>query len=301
MLITIVAVLCVFLFGALAPDLVASFRRYDWYPMWIRWLNQHMTTLRLWRSRFGIAYAIAPPVLVTLILQIIFSLPLYGLPSALLGIVVLMYVWGPSDLDRDVETIVDARDIPTQQAAATRLWPPGVTLQLSKKNLIQAVFINSMSRWFGVVFWFVLLGPCGAVLYRLAVLSATGNTINHLPQKTLLGAQRLLALLNWPVAQLMTLSLAIVGSFDTVLAAWRQYGGFRCSFSIKFMLAAAYANVMRHLQGDSAGSYVQASDLPETSSDDVSAVLLQAMNQVWRILLLWIVIMSLFVIIDWFN
>ena len=42
-------------------------------------------------------------------------------------------------------------------------------------SLVEAVFRCALWRWFGVLFWFLLLGPAGALLYRLVSLSAQGE------------------------------------------------------------------------------------------------------------------------------
>ena len=92
-------------------------------------------------------------------------------------------------------------------------------------SLVEAVFRNALRRWFGPLFWFCLLGPFGAALYRLATLSAEADA-EVLPQDTRNGARALLAVLEWPLAQLVTLSLALVGNFDSVMAAWREDDAF---------------------------------------------------------------------------
>ena len=59
--------------------------------------------------------------------------------------------------------------------------PPRSTLDRSsaasdvykrQASLVEAVFRNAQRRWFGVLFWFCVLGPFGALLYRLSVLAA---------------------------------------------------------------------------------------------------------------------------------
>ena len=48
---------------------------------------------------------------------------------------------------------------------------------------------GALHRWFGVLFWFLLLGASGAVLYRLVALSAEGETADALPEGTRAGAR----------------------------------------------------------------------------------------------------------------
>ncbi|WP_297094024.1 hypothetical protein [Thermomonas sp.] len=59
-------------------------------------------------------------------------------------------------------------------------------------------------------------GPFGAVRYRLSVLAVERDDRNSRRKPP--PARAWLALLEWPVAQLMTTGLALVGNFDSVMA-----------------------------------------------------------------------------------
>ena len=207
----------------------------------------------------------------------------------------LVYAWGPRDLDVDVEAIIDAHDAPTRRAAIARLGLTGEAAALDGPALVEAVFANALRRWFGVLFWFLLLGPVGALLYRLSSLAVDGESATELPEQTRVGARALVTALDWPVAQLMTLAMALVGNFDTVFSAWREAGGTQFRLHIGFLGSAARASVRGEL-AEEAEEYaeegmVQAMrELPE---------LRDAMSLVWRILLLWLAVLAVFVIGGW--
>jgi AmpE protein len=166
--------------------------------------------------------------------------------------------------------------------------------------LVSAVFHNALRRWFGVLFWFLVLGPMGAVLYRLTAISCEGPLAARVPAQTAAGARVLLHVLDWPVAQLMTLALALVGNFDTVLGAWRDSGGAQFHLQHRFLDAAARASVRTEL-AEEAADY--ADDAEESASAATAALarpglpeLRDAMSLVWRILLVWLAVLALFVI-----
>ena len=292
MSITLVAVVLALVLGHVAPALVASFRQYGWYTAWLHWLGE--VTGEAGRGRFAIALALAPVLVVVALLQWLLDGPFYGLVGLLFDIAVLVYAWGPRDLDVDVEAVVDAHDTPSRRAAIARLGLAGETAALDGPALVEAVFTNALRRWFGVLFWFLLLGPVGAILYRL---SMQGSTTPDLPEQNRTGAQALRAALEWPVAQLMTLAMALVGNFDTVFTAWRDAGGARLRLDTGFLAHAARASVRGEL-AEEAEEYaeegmVQAMrDLPE---------LRDAMSLVWRILLLWLAVLAVFVIGGWVS
>lgn len=80
--------------------------------------------------------------------------------------------------------------------------------------------LEQVQGWFGPALWFALLGPAGAVLYRM------------LNQQTEQGAEenlqdcndqlRLRWLVNFPVAQLMGLGLAVVDNFAPIFHQWKN-------------------------------------------------------------------------------
>ena len=296
MSITLVAVVLALVLGHVAPSLVAAFRRHAWYDAWLRWWGEGgRGSAGFWGGRYGIALALAPVLLVVALLQWLLDGPLYGLPGLLFDIAVLVYAWGPRDLDVDVEAIIDAHDAPTRRAAIARLGLTGEAAALDGPALVEAVFANALRRWFGVLFWFLLLGPVGALLYRLSALAVDGESATGLPEQTRVGARALVTALDWPVAQLMTLAMALVGNFDTVFSTWREAGGTQFRLHTGFLGSAARASVRGELV-EEAEEYaeegmVQAMrELPE---------LRDAMSLVWRILLLWLAVLAVFVIGGW--
>ncbi|MFC3550334.1 hypothetical protein ACFOLC_04830 [Lysobacter cavernae] len=309
---TLIAVVVALVLGHLAQSLVVSVRHYGWYQDWLRWLDGRFPAEGIWRGRWGIAIALLPPLLAVGLFQLALAEPLFGLAGLAFGIAALFYAWGPRDLDLDVDAIVDANDSASRRAAATALWPEGGTPSLDGGALVEAVFRNALRRWFGVLLWFLLLGPFGALLYRLTALSAEGESARALPDETRSGAQTVLALLDWPVTQLMTLSLALVGNFDTVLGAWRESGGAAFNLDLRFLGAVARASVRSELAEEAAdyaddNGSVEAGEAglppppPLTIATGELPELRDAMSLVWRSLLVWLAVLALFVIAGWVS
>ena len=312
MSVTLIAVVVALVLGHLAQSLAQSVRQYGWFGDWARWLGTRFPEGGLWRARWGIAIALLPPLLAVALFQLALRDAFFGLMALAFAVIVLFYTWGPRDLDLDVDAVADAPDAVSRRAAAARLWPEGgMPAVLDGGSLIEAVFRNAQHRWFGVLFWFLLLGPVGALLYRLTAVAAEGEASTALPPETREGARTLMAWLDWPVAQLMTLSVALVGNFDTVLGAWREAGGASFDPRRPYLGAVARASVRCELAEEASdyadGGGVEAGDAGLVPPPPVPAFsgeipeLRDAMSLVWRSLLVWLAVLALFVIAGWVS
>lgn len=297
MFMTLAAVVVALALGHVAQGLAAAVRRHGWFDDWLRWLGAKSRADGAWHGRWGIALALSPPLLAVGLLQWALDAMLYGALGLLFGIGVLFYCWGPRDLDLDVDAIVDAPDAATRSAAIARLSPNGADMP----TLVVAVFHAARRRWFGVLFWFLVAGASGAVLYRLAALAAEDDAA-LLPADNANGAKRLLAWLDWPVSQMMALFMALVGDFDTVFSAWKQNGGAGFDADADFLGAAGRASVRTEL-ADDAQDYADAGESASEIARDLGpmAELRDAMSLVWRTLVAWLAVIALFVIAGWVS
>ena len=304
MSITLIAVVIALVVGHTMPSLVAL-RRYDWFIHWLEWLAAQLGEQAGWRRAWGLAIALAPPLLVVLLLQLGLREALFGLPAFLFALLALFYAWGPRDLDHDVEAVVDATDAEARRNAARRLFPDRETPALDGASLVEAVFRCALWRWFGVLFWFLLLGPFGALMYRLVALCAQGEARRRLPEAASQAAAKVLGILDWPVAQLMTLALALVGNFDGVFTAWKDTGGASLATDHRYLAAAARASVRSELAEEALdaadGDFEAASVAIVATPLGGLPELRDAMSLVWRILLLWLAVLALFVIAGWVS
>ena len=290
---TLVAVLVALALGHVAPTAAATLRRFDGFRRWLGWLDLRAGPSA--RGPLGVVLAVLPPVLLLGLLAWLLRGTLFGLPSLLLGIAALAWCWGPRDLDRDVEAVIDADEPASRHAALHTLQAAGGSLRDDLPSLVDVTVYNALRRWFAVLFWFLLLGPAGALGYRLLALMSISPMRALVAPETLSAAQRALGWVEWPVAQLMALSMALVGNFDTAWKAWRHAHGERWRHDIGFLGAVARASVNAELR-EEAHDYTDAGLLPVWQR---LPELRDAMSLVWRMLLLWLALLALLVIAGW--
>jgi len=87
-------------------------------------------------------------------------------------------------------------------------------------QVLQTAAYRGFERMFVNIFWFVCLGPAGAVLYRLTTFNRASKDSSEALCKL---SQRLLWLLEWPAVRVMGLSFALTGNFVGCFQRWRDH------------------------------------------------------------------------------
>ncbi len=289
---TLIAVVVVLIAGHAMQSLTAL-RRFDWLVDWWRYIDGLSADAdSALNGRTGLLLIIGLPVLLIGLLQLALRHSLWGIPGFVFAVLLLFYCWGPRDLDLDVDAIVDASDSERKRVAAASLLPANASSSFDGHALIEGVFAAALRRWFGPLFWFLLFGPAGALLYRIGALLGNDPAHADMPSAQREAARWLLAVLDWPVAQLMTLALALAANFDAVFSAWRDWHAGGVRLDTGFLGAAARASVDIEIADDDA----DVSDGNAMAATPALLELRDAMSLIWRMLLLWLAVLALFVI-----
>ena len=271
---------------------LGRFRKREWLTTWVDFSNDAFGKLPLWQDALGFLVIIAVPLLVLLLINHLLASVFGSTGSFLLALVVLIYSFGPRDLDTDVAEIVEAEDDEQRGIAMERVLrkPVPEDTDEARAAAVESVFREALRRWFGVIFWFAVLGIIGAFLYRMVDWLVNENH-NLTDDQTGLFT-RLLQIMDWPAAQLMTLSLAIATDFDSVFTAWKRYhddqGHGLFEGNNGFLLAAARSIVLTgHAARDGYADQIEGPMI----------CLQQAMDLVWRILGVWLTVLALLLLI----
>ena len=290
MAIVLIATLLVLIATHGAPAL-AQYREFGWLRGWQQQVGAQGG------EAFGLFLCLAVPVLACGLVQVALRSSLLGLASLIFAIVILFYSWGPRDLERDVEAIDKAPDSDRRLAAAQALADARpAPLEFTAPALVEATFLAALRRWFGVLLWFCLLGPAGALLYRLAQQLAFNPALSEgLTPRQREWAGRIAHGLDWPAAHLMVLALALASNFDTVFKTWRDYhaahGRGYFYLDLGFLDAIARASVDADVAAED--EHGQPAQTPLVALDD-------AMVLVRRVLVVWLTVIALIVLGGWF-
>ncbi len=271
---------------------LGRFRKRQWLTTWVDFSNEAFGKLPLWQDVLGFLVIIAVPLVVLLLLNQVLISAFGSTGSFLLSLVVLVYCFGPRDLDTDVAEVVEADSDEDRAQALDRILhrPAPEDADQARAAAVEGVFLEALRRWFGIIFWFAVLGILGAFLYRLVDWLVNEN--HNLTDEQLGLFSRLLKIMDWPAAQLMTLSLAIATDFDSVFTAWKRYhdeqGHGLFEGDNGFLLASARSIVLTgHAARDGYADQIEGPMI----------CLQQAMDLTWRILGVWLTVLALLLLI----
>jgi AmpE protein len=288
---TLLAIVLVLAASRALPDL-ARLRDFSWLRIWLaRWQGSGGGSSRPVLLLPALVFVLCA------LIQALLDRVLFGLPLFAFAVIVLFFCWGPRELDADVDAVLKAPDRDQRLAAAQALRPDPADqpLPLESTALVEAAFASALSRWFGVVFWFALLGPAGALGYRMIQLVARNpGFAEGLDARQHELAERTVRILDWAPAHLMALTLALVSDFDAVIRTWRNYhvahGQGYFTLDLGFLGALARAGV---------DADVVAGDGYATDVNDPLNELTDARRVLRRILVAWLAVLALMVLAGW--
>ncbi|MCG7870220.1 MAG: regulatory signaling modulator protein AmpE [Candidatus Thiodiazotropha taylori] len=197
-----------------------------WFTRYCQWHQQQNLPEWMQQGVIGLLLLLLPPLLAVAALQHLFADSLLGLPSLLLSIGVLLYALGPQDLDSQINQYVEtaeADDAEAREIAREIIEDEPPTSEPARSQAVaEAALQQANRRTVAVLFWFILLGPLGAILYRLATwMPQSDQAAQDIDFK--LNTRQLVIILDWLPARITAFCYAIAGSFEDALYGWRSY------------------------------------------------------------------------------
>ena len=261
---------------------VSELRRYDWFERYHQSLYQKLEGQPLRDGPVGVLLLIG---LVALGVWIVLALlgSLSDLLTFLFGLVVLNYTLGPRDLEQDFDEVIQALEREDTEGAvlnARRLDDVEELAVESMPELVEQVrnriLVEANIRVFGVLFWFLILGPIGAVLFRLSCQVRLQSEVTGEYRDATRDLYRILA---WIPARLTVLCYALAGDFMDTLSRWESPADLWQSESDTFLIASGKGA----LQSDDADNEEGVDILP----------IQHAMGLVKRALVVWLALLAL--------
>jgi adenosylcobinamide-phosphate synthase len=277
-----------------------GFRLWEWYGDWAESIEQRFNGGLRSQGVFAVLLAIAPIGLAVFLAAAILG-QIAGVLAFLFAVAVLYLCVELFRLGASAQAVAAALEQgEVKQAAAQLQGLAGKdTVETSAAGIahatVEAVLKQANTLVVAPIFWFLLLGPFGAMLQRLA--SVLDRLWGHrTPRFAEFGwaAARLDDLLNWVPARITALSYAVMGSFEDALYCWRREAHMWSDINSGPLLAsglgALHLDICETGEEDAYGNTaINPATLP--NAGDVR----RAVALVWRVMLFWLAIGMLMV------
>ena len=151
--------------------------------------------------------------------------------------------------------------------------------------VLHGILVGAHDRWFAVIFWFALLGPLGAVLFRAVEQLARRPGEDDFA----VAVGQLYGVLGWLPARLMALAYALSGHFEQAMHGWRGVPG------VDPIAGQSEAVLL------AAGEGALCAEREECLATEPVSLIRAAMGLVWRTLLVWLAVIAVMILAGWLS
>ena len=222
---TFISILIALLLERITPQILV-YRHFRWLRDYAQWLIDvlHIEKLGQWMS---FAILLVPLVIILWIFNGLFEKALFGLFELAFHVAVILFCLGPRDLDKQVDQYLDSIEIGEQQqrmdsAGQLMTTAPEEDLPAQVLQVCKSLLVEANIRIYAVLFWFVILGPLGALIYRLLDQWYRNDYLPSALNRIRSTSGMLAGWLDWIPARLTLFAYMISGSFEAGLQAYRQ-------------------------------------------------------------------------------
>ncbi|MFO1376477.1 MAG: regulatory signaling modulator protein AmpE [Steroidobacteraceae bacterium] len=277
---------------------VLHWREPHWFDRYYPWAEERFIVGRGLAGPAGALLALFVPVLPVGLAATLMHDELRGLFWIGFAAMVLVFSFGPRDLADEVDAYcgAEARGASDEARAAAEILVEQDAAQRWQQRasaVEDAVLVQANNRVFGVLLWFMILGPAGAWAFRvsdllrraaIARLRDAGSDESH--ARVAAGVlQQIHGVLAWLPARLLAGSYLIAGTFDDASAGWRA---FRADLPRHFFDANDHLLV-----------YVGRGAIGAQEGGLPGAPAMAAMRLVRRSFILWLTLVSILTLLAW--
>lgn len=223
----IIALLLALFVNSMMPP--GGWRSASGFNRYAAWLQQRLMPFGLWDRALGTVILLLPLMMPVLVLQFLFANVLFGLIWIVLSVLALCFAFGGGEtIEAELAHFLTAWRQGDGEAARSGLMvlqggqsAEELAFEALPEAAAGAIVLRARTRLFSPVFWFMILGPLGAVGYRLVVLArAFGESYDNTGPRFCFCSERLLFWLDWLPNRLLVLALALAGHFGGAWSSW---------------------------------------------------------------------------------
>lgn len=261
-------------------------RKFSWFQAYLTRASDFLAGQSGTQAIVRYLIVILPvPVLVWLTL-LLFKSFLFGFLVFVLSCALVWYSLGQIPTDQDYNDYFAALhhhdEAKAHEVAAKMLgFEPPQAFAAMTRAMAAKMFVTAAQELFSVLFWFLVLGPAGALGYRLVVESQKHGQ----PEMTGVATKAQLWL-DYVPARLVSLSFSLMGHFIAVIG---------CLMNFLWSNPAVNATLI----GDSGVAAIG------VGMDDTKALTIndqqEGIRLIYRTLMTWLVVVALMVLVHWLS
>lgn len=283
------------IFALIAESFISNLsdlRRFDFFHRYVSWLRAKLPTFSFQNGSVTLVIVLAGVLFSVWLVSAMLGNVL-GLFGFLFGIAVLIFMIGPRDLEADTQNIITSFENNDYEGAnfyANQLIgkeiaePPMQLAQTVKENIL----LQANIRMLGVFFWFILLGPVGAVLFRVSCLLKEKQ--QEETDEFADASRDLYRIMIWLPARICVLSYAVAGNFVDTMSYWNSLSDLWLRDSEEFIIISGVGSLRYEHRVDRNGQ--------EDDEPDVNGIH-HALSLVKRAVIVWVVLLALLTVTGW--
>ncbi len=203
-----------------------------WFQRFVAWMQAPLSRLpsvlgesQEWR----VLITIAVPVGALLVLLYAIDGVLFGFVSFCVHVALLLALFDPRNLQTWVSRYLQYWREEEFESALLYLqerWPgirldKGADFEALHEHCYRFILTDAFERLFAILFWYLILGPVGAIVYY-ALVQLRALSYLDFESANEHWLRRLIFVLEWPVARLLGLTFALAGDFEAGFKRLRE-------------------------------------------------------------------------------
>lgn len=279
------------------------YRNLAWFEHYTTWLESRLAASGFWNGPGGVLATLLIPLLLLGVL-IYLAVEAHFVLGFLLSLLVLIYSFGPalnSLVNRFTDALSSNDDDASREILDQILYADAAAGEADPDRVISSIMLRAHEYLFAVIFWFVLLGAVGALMYCLVL-----NLVHRYDKADsgYAGAVRdLHNILMWPSARLLALGFALGGSLVSALESWRTVSGHTLDISREVIAVSGFGALHYDPASGVDTDAGEDADPKDTDVDKEVFVgrLRETLALINRTLIVWLIVLGLMTIAGWIN
>lgn len=268
------------------------YRNLGWFMHYCDWLEARLAGAAPWNGPGGVLLTLALP-LTLFGVMVYLAGNLNIILGFLLSFLALVYSFGPSPgalVNGYADALERNDDAACREFLGKILYDEPADDAADHDSVIGSIMLRAHEYLFAVIFWFLLLGAVGALMYCLVV-----NLANRHGKAGggYAGAVRdLHNILMWPPSRLLALGFALGGSLVSALESWRTVSGHTLEVSREVIAVSGFGALHYRPSGERA---------KEADKADFIGRLRDTAALINRTLIVWLIVLGLMTIAGWIT